>query len=69
MCVHVCVCVCVCTCVCVHVCVCVFLLHSYTKPKGQLPDYESPVVLHGGHQTVEDLCNQLHKSIMKDFKQ
>ncbi|XP_065196312.1 developmentally-regulated GTP-binding protein 1-like [Sycon ciliatum] len=44
------------------------LVRIYTKPKGQLPDYESPVVLHGGHQTVEDLCNQLHKSIMKDFK-
>ena len=42
---------------------------SYTKPKGQLPDYSAPVVLQTGRSTVEDLCNTLHKSIMKEFKQ
>ncbi len=41
----------------------------YTKPKGQLPDYQRPVVLQTGRSTVEDLCNQLHKTIMKEFKQ
>lgn len=41
----------------------------YTKPKGQLPDYQRPVVLQTGKSTVEDLCNQLHKTIMKEFKQ
>ncbi|EDO39891.1 predicted protein [Nematostella vectensis] len=41
----------------------------YTKPKGQLPDYESPVVLKNGLNSIEDFCNQLHKSIMKEFKQ
>ena len=47
------------------VCVC----FSYTKPKGQLPDYEAPVVMKSGETTLEDFCNKIHKSIMKDFKQ
>ena len=29
----------------------------YTKPNGQLPDYESPVVLQTDHGTLEDFCN------------
>lgn len=41
---------------------------SYTKPKGQLPDYESPVVLHSDRLSVEDFCNKLHRSIAKEFK-
>ncbi len=45
------------------------MLFSYTKPKGQLPDYTSPVVLQFERSTVEDFCNTLHKSIMKEFKQ
>lgn len=41
---------------------------SYTKPKGQLPDYNSPVVLNTERRTVEDFCNKLHRSIAKEFK-
>ncbi|XP_065579740.1 developmentally-regulated GTP-binding protein 1 [Artemia franciscana] len=44
------------------------LVRIYTKPKGQLPDYTSPVVLQSGHCSVEDFCNKLHKSIIQDFK-
>ncbi|GFT79491.1 GTP-binding protein 128up [Trichonephila clavipes] len=44
------------------------LIRIYTKPKGQLPDYESPVILHQYRNTVEDFCNKLHKTIMKEFK-
>jgi small GTP-binding protein len=44
------------------------LKRIYTKPKGQLPDYEQPVVLPGEHTKVEDFCNSLHKSILKEFK-
>ena len=43
-------------------------IFSYTKPKGQVPDYESPVILSAEKLTVEDFCNKLHKSIMKEFK-
>merc|ERR1712025_412957 len=34
------------------------LVRIYTKPKGQLPDYESPVVLQNEKCTVEDFCNK-----------
>jgi len=44
------------------------LVRIYTKPKGQLPDYESPVVLCGEGHTVEDFCNKLHRTIIKEFK-
>lgn len=41
---------------------------SYTKPKGQLPDYTSPVVVKIDKCTVEDFCNKLHRAIIKEFK-
>jgi hypothetical protein len=30
----------------------------YTKPKGKLPDFNEPVVLHRGKCTVEDFCDK-----------
>jgi len=44
------------------------LVRIYTKPKGQLPDYESPVVLQTDRCTVEYFCNKIHKSILKEMK-
>lgn len=44
------------------------LIRIYTKPKGQLPDYEAPVILSQDRKTVEDFCNKLHRTIMKEFK-
>lgn len=44
------------------------VVRSYTKPRGQLPDYEAPVVLRGSKTSVEDFCNTLHKQMMNDFK-
>ena len=44
------------------------LLRLYTKPKGQLPDYETPVVLPRSKHTVEDFCNKIHRTIIKEFK-
>jgi len=44
------------------------LVRIYTKPKGQLPDYESPVVLQTDHCTVEDFCNKIHRTILKELK-
>uniref|UniRef100_A0A8C2KY25 Developmentally regulated GTP binding protein 1 n=1 Tax=Cyprinus carpio TaxID=7962 RepID=A0A8C2KY25_CYPCA len=40
----------------------------YTKPKGQLPDYTSPVVLPDGKTSVEDFCLKIHKSLIKELK-
>lgn len=44
------------------------LICSYTKPKGQLPDYTSPVVLPDGRTAVEDFCLKIHKNLIKEFK-
>lgn len=44
------------------------LTRIYTKPKGQLPDYSSPIVLHASKKRIEDFCNKLHRNIAKEFK-
>ncbi|KAI0989710.1 hypothetical protein GJ496_000459 [Pomphorhynchus laevis] len=44
------------------------LIRIYTKPKGQLPDYLRPIVLKEGSSTVEDLCNKIHKNLLKNFR-
>ncbi|KAK4157900.1 P-loop containing nucleoside triphosphate hydrolase protein [Chaetomidium leptoderma] len=44
------------------------LVRVYTKPKGKLPDYSSPVVLRSSKCTVEDFCNAIHRSITEQFK-
>ncbi|KAI9164361.1 GTP-binding protein rbg1 [Blastocladiella emersonii ATCC 22665] len=43
------------------------LVRVYTRPKGQAPDYSAPVVLKGTACTVEDFCNNIHKSILDNF--
>jgi ribosome-interacting GTPase 1 len=44
------------------------MLRIYTKPRGQIPDYEEPVILHSAkNPSVEEFCNRLHKSIMNEF--
>uniref|UniRef100_A0A0R3RTD6 OBG-type G domain-containing protein n=1 Tax=Elaeophora elaphi TaxID=1147741 RepID=A0A0R3RTD6_9BILA len=44
------------------------LIRVYTKPKGQLPDYNAPIVLPAETRTVDDLCLKIHKTLQKDFK-
>lgn len=44
------------------------LVRVYTKPKGQLPNFDEPVVLKAGRHSVEDFCNAIHKSIVDDFR-
>jgi len=44
------------------------MIRIYTKPKGQIPDYEEPVILHSERSpTIEEFCNRLHKGIIEDF--
>ncbi len=38
------------------------------QPKGQLPDYSAPVVLRNGQNTVGDFCDNIHRTLIKDFK-
>ncbi|EXC04964.1 Developmentally regulated G-protein 1 [Morus notabilis] len=46
------------------------LVRVYTKPQGQQPDFSDPVVLSTdrGGCTVEDFCNHIHRSLVKDVK-
>lgn len=44
------------------------MIRIYTKPKGQIPDYGAPVVLHDQSPSVEDLCNKLHRQLITQFK-
>lgn len=40
----------------------------YTKPKGQIPDYDAPVVLPHTVTTVEEFCKRIHKALLSQFK-
>jgi uncharacterized protein len=42
------------------------MLRIYTKPKGQIPDYEEPVILHSNRPSIEQFCNRIHKSLMEE---
>lgn len=44
------------------------LVRIYTKPKGTLPDTQAPVVLAKQDPTVEDFCNKIHRTLIKNFK-
>lgn len=44
------------------------LIRIYTKPKGQIPDYESPVIIPRTKSTVLDFCQRIHKGLAKDLK-
>ncbi|KAL6140685.1 hypothetical protein ACLB2K_058982 [Fragaria x ananassa] len=46
------------------------LVRVYTKPQGQQPDFGDPVVLSAdrGGCTVEDFCNHIHRSLLKEVK-
>ena len=40
----------------------------YSQPKGQIPDYTAPVVLHDQAPSIEDFCNKLHKQLVSQLK-
>ena len=44
------------------------LIRIYTKPKGQIPNYEEPVIVSRKASTIEGFCMKLHKSLAKDMK-
>ena len=44
------------------------MIRIYTKPKGQNPDYGSPVVLHDTSPSIEEFCKRIHKGMLTDFK-
>jgi len=44
------------------------MFRIYTKPKGQVPDYDAPVVLPRQKSTVEQFCKRIHKTLLEQFK-
>jgi small GTP-binding protein len=44
------------------------MIRVYTKPKGLIPDYSSPIVVPRNRRTVEQFCLRIHKSLVRDFK-
>ena len=44
------------------------LIRIYTKPKGQIPDYEAPVIIARSHSTVHAFCGKIHRQLQKEFK-
>jgi len=44
------------------------MFRIYTKPKGQIPDYDSPVVVSRSKNTVKDFCTKIHKGLLDQFK-
>ena len=44
------------------------LVRIYTKPKGQQPDYNAPIVIPRVKRSVEGFCNKIHKQLNKEFK-
>jgi len=44
------------------------LIRIYTKPKGQIPDYNAPVVMRNENPAIEDFCNRIHKALLRNFK-
>lgn len=44
-------------------------IRLYTKPRGQVPDYNAPVILKRDPQpSVEMFCSRIHRQMMKKFK-
>ena len=44
------------------------MVRIYTKPRGQIPDYNSPVILHEDARSIEDFCDKIHKAMAKQLK-
>jgi ribosome-interacting GTPase 1 len=44
------------------------MIRIYTKPKGQIPDYSAPIVLHAKRPTITQFTNRIHRGLMAQFK-
>ena len=43
------------------------LVRLYTKPKGQIPDYDAPVIIKR-NSSIAQFCESIHKALLKEFK-
>jgi len=44
------------------------LTRIYTKPRGQIPDYNAPVILRTDRRSVKDFCTRIHKHLVSQMK-
>lgn len=44
------------------------MVRVYTKPRGQIPDYNAPVILSEERRSVEDFCDKIHRTIIRQLK-
>uniref|UniRef100_A0A7S2WHM0 Developmentally-regulated GTP-binding protein 1 n=1 Tax=Mucochytrium quahogii TaxID=96639 RepID=A0A7S2WHM0_9STRA len=44
------------------------MIRIYTKPQGQIPDYNAPVILHDREPSVGMFADRLHRGIRSQFK-
>ncbi len=44
------------------------MIRIYTKPRGQMPDYDQPVVMPASKSTIEEFCRRIHKTLLEQFK-
>lgn len=44
------------------------LLRIFTKRKGIAPDFSEPMVVRKAHNSVEDVCNSIHRDLKDKFK-
>lgn len=44
------------------------MVRVYTKPKGQVPDYDAPVIMQKKSCRVEHFCLKIHKSLLKEMR-
>lgn len=44
------------------------MIRIYTKPKGQIPDYDAPIVVPHHANSVENFVMRIHKSLLNQFK-
>ena len=44
------------------------MIRLYTKPKGQNPDYDDPVIINRERANIEYFCNKIHKAILNQLK-
>jgi len=44
------------------------MLRIYTKPKGEIPDFDAPIILHARKPKVADLCDCIHRTLIEQYK-
>ncbi len=44
------------------------MLRIYTKPKGEIPDFDSPIILHARKPRISDLCDRIHRTLIEQYK-